>query len=119
MSNERKTLAGVEQDVGRLRAQIVADMAKARTATWADVLAVQTEAVSLASDLKLIARDQADDAKAAVVSAVEALEAAGAIVQKSGQTAAHDVGRAHADLLSGATRAVESLGLAHARKAVS
>lgn len=119
MTDERKTLAGVEQDVGRLRAQIVADMAKAKTATWADVLAVQTEAVSLASDLKLIAKDQAEAAKTSVISAVEALEAAGAIVQHSGQTAAQDVGRAHAALLSGATRAVESLGLAHAGKAAS
>lgn len=97
------------RDAQELHKKISANIAKAEKASWADVAAIQAEAVSLTAKMKAIADGQVDASKADVKAAMAKLGAAAALVQDKAVDAADAVKRTNAALLTSAHSAAQSL----------
>jgi hypothetical protein len=99
----------MRRDAQDLHKKISANIAKAEKATWADVQAVQAEAVSLGAKMKSIADGEADAVKADIKAAVAKLDAAGKAIQNKAGDAKDAVKHANAALLASAHNAAQSL----------
>ena len=109
MTKELTHLDLVRRDAQDLHRKISANIAKAEAATWADVKAVQAEAVILGTKMKLFADGEADAVKADVKAAIAKLDAAGKIVQDKANVGKDAVMHANAALLASAHGAAQSL----------
>ena len=112
MFKSETVLEMTRRDAQELHKKIAADMARAKTATWADVKAAQTRALDLAAKMQPLAENQADSAKAMAKAAIGKLEAAGQMVESKAIDAKNDVMAANAALLESAHKA--ALSLSHA-----
>lgn len=96
-------------DAQNLHKKISANIAKAEAATWAEVKALQDEAISLMAKMKTIADGQADALKADVTAAMGKLDEAAKLVQDKASDGKYAIKRANAALLSAAHNAAQSL----------
>jgi hypothetical protein len=112
MTKPQTVLELARHDAQALHKKISANIAKAETATWADVKAVQAEINALVARMKTLAADQADDAKAGIKVAITKLEAAGQIVEDKAVAAKDGVKHANAKMLESAHKATQSLSAA-------
>ncbi|MFN5998544.1 MAG: hypothetical protein ACK47C_15135 [Paracoccaceae bacterium] len=112
MTKPQTVLEVARHDAQELHKKISGNIAKAGQATWADVKVVQDEINALASRMKTLAADQADDAKAGIKSAITKLEAAGKIVEDKAVAAKDGVKHANATMLDSAHKATQSLSAA-------
>jgi hypothetical protein len=109
MTTQLTHLDLIRRDAQDLHKKISANIAKAEAATWADVQAVQAEAVSLGAKMKSIADGEAEAMKADLKAAVTKLDAAGKLVQDKADDGKDAVKRANAALLASAHGAAQSL----------
>jgi hypothetical protein len=109
MTKQLTHLDLVRRDAQDLHKKISANIAKAEAATWADVQAVQAEAVALGAKMKSIADGEADAMKADVKAAIVKLDAAGKLVQDKAVAGKDAVKHANAALLASARGAAQSL----------
>ena len=112
MTKPQSIVEMTRHDAQELHKKISANIAKAEHATWADVKTVQGDVNTLASKMKALATDQADEAKAAIKAAITKLEAAGRLVENKAAAAKEDVSHANAAILEGALSAAQSLSAA-------
>ncbi|WP_309663723.1 hypothetical protein [Tabrizicola sp.] len=109
MTKEMTHLDVARRDAQELHKKISANIAKAEAATWADVKAVQDEAVALAAKMKNIADGEADAMKTDIKAAIAKLDAAGKLVQDKAIEGKDAIKRTNASLLASARNAAQSL----------
>lgn len=109
MTKEMTHLDVARRDAQELHKKISANIAKAEAATWADVKAVQDEAVALAAKMKTIADGEADAMKSDLKAAMAKLDAAAKLVQDKAIAGKDAVRKANAALLASAHSAAQSL----------
>jgi hypothetical protein len=109
MTKQLTHLDLVRRDAQDLHKKISANIAKAETATWADVQAVQADAIALGARMKSIADGEVDAMKADVKAAIAKLDAAGKLVQDKAVAGKDAVQHANAALLASARGAAQSL----------
>jgi hypothetical protein len=112
MTKQLTHLDLVRRDAQALHKKISANIGKAEAATWADVKAVQDEAVALATKMKTVADGEADAMKADLKAAITKLDAAGKLVEDTAIAGKDAIKRTNASLLASARNA--ALSLSHA-----
>ncbi len=112
MTKPQTVLETARYDAQELHKKISTDIAKAETATWADLKAVQASINALGQTMKTLAADQADDVKAGINAAVTKLEEAGKLVEDKAVAAKDGVKHANAAMLESAHKAAQSLSAA-------
>ncbi|MCW1919947.1 hypothetical protein NX862_14395 [Rhodobacter sp. KR11] len=112
MTKPQTVLEMVRHDAQDLHRKISANLAKAASASWADVEAVQADAAALSAKMKTLAKDQAQAVQDGLKAAIARLEASAKVVKtKVGATSA-EIHHANTAMLEGAHEA--ALGLSQA-----
>jgi hypothetical protein len=109
MTKQMTHLDVARREAQELHKKISANIAKAEAATWADVKAVQDEAIALAAKMKTIADGEAEAMKSDLKAAMAKLDAAAKLVQDKAIAGKDAVRKANAALLASAHRAAQSL----------
>ena len=112
MTKPQTVLETTRRDAQDLHKKISANMAKAEHATWADVKAVQVDAVALATKMKTLATDQAEAVKTGIRAAVAKLDASAKLIENKAVSANQDIRHANASMLDSAHSAALSLSAA-------
>jgi hypothetical protein len=112
MTKPQTVLEMARHDAQTLHKKISANMAKSEKATWADVKAVQADAVALKSKMKALVADQADTVKAGLTTAMAKLDAAAHRVEDKAVATKDDIQHANAAMLDSAHAAALSLSAA-------
>lgn len=112
MTKPQTVLEKTRFEAQELHKKISANIASAERATWADVKAVQADINALGAKMKMLAADQAEDAKTGIKAAVTKLEAAGQLVEDKAVAAKDGVKHANATMLDSAHKAAQSLSAA-------
>lgn len=109
MTKQMTHLDVARRDAQELHKKISANIARAETATWAEVKTLQADAASLMAKVKTLADNETDAMKSDLTAVMAKLDGAAKLVEDKAVAGKDAVKRANAALLAASHSAAQSL----------